>query len=348
MAKKIIIIFLLLCTIAQAQEERLLFTADTVIFRIAGMPDMQETQKQLDSISIPSAVSNPVFRNAKKKFKVRFWSPSTLPKDAKTILFPPAELKIGESVELNIARPGEGGNSESAEDIPEELSNLKVKYFWGSKDQQSEFLEWNNLPDMQKSAIVRQIYSEKGSIFHKSDYSCAYWPKSDTQKINQQAKLAGIYRLKSNYTDNIEIDIPESITFLEPFSFTSPDLNKTQSFEKSIIFKWKQIPNIMGLHAMIFGTNKDGSIIIWSSSESVDAEIISEEYPDYETIEKMVADKIFMSPDQKEMKIPAKIFSECESVFMIMNGYGNEYMFTDDNVQAQIKTKTSIMVMLKK
>lgn len=348
MLKKIIIIFLLLCAVTQAQEERLLFTAETVMFQVAGMPDMQETKKQLDSIAIPSAVSSPIFQNAKKKFKIRFWSPVEISKDSTATIYPPTDLKLGEKIHLTLVKPGEGNNSESAEAIEEELSNLKINYFWGAEGAQGDFYDWDNIPDMQKSVIIRQIYSENSSLFYKSDYSCAYWPKSDTQRIAKQAKLAGVYRLENNYTTNIEVDIPENITFLEPFNFSSPDLSKTPSFEKPIIFRWKPIPNIMGFYAMILGTNKDGSITVWSSSESAVADTIAEEYPDYETIRKMVTDKIFMPAEKTEMKVPAKIFSKCESVFMIINGYGNEYLFDDNNTQTQVKTKTSMLIMLRK
>jgi len=357
MIKKIITIFILFLYLgtkaAQTQDlppSKLIITADTVIMHMAGMPDLTETSKQLNSFEIPSPES--YFSTDRKKFKVRFWTPSEAPKEASAKLLLPNDLKLGESIKLHIARPEEGLNSISAEEIPEELSDITVKYYWGCGEEinpeQESILKWDSIPDMQKSAIIRQIYSDKGSFFYKPDWSIAFYPnEKETKKIDRKAKLAGKYKLITNYAGEAEITIPESADFLKPFIFTSPNLNKSVPFDKPITFKWKPINNILGINALIIGTSKDGTITIWSSSEVSGADIIPDEYPDREMIKKMTEDGILMPADQTEMKIPAKIFSSCDSVFMIMNGYGNEISYENYNIITQIKTKTSVMVMLK-
>lgn len=349
------------CANSETGQTQLTVFAETTSMRMAGMPDISGLSKQLSDMAIPGTEANPMLSGPRKKMRVRLWSPSIAPKDAVAELFIPAGLKLGEKLALEIYRPKDGDMPDSTKDsgddyTSEKLSKCTIKYYWGSgekvKEGQPMILKWDDIPENQKMEIMKQadmVVSKKQSpLFYRPNWSTGYWPTEKGKSgVGKDAKMQGTYRLSTNYAGNTSVSVPENVNFLEAFVLTSPGLQQIPSFDKVINFKWNPIQNLVGSQAMIIGITGEDEITIWSSSEIQTMEVVFSEYPETDEVKRMVDEKIFMPPSQTEVTVPEKIFTGCNSVFMMMNGYGNGVLTNDGSIISKVRAKTNLMVMLK-
>jgi hypothetical protein len=336
---------------ADDEQANLSIFADAQVMRIAGMPEMPELPKipglgQL-SAKIPGLGGAPM-----RMLSVRLFAPGIAPDDATASLAIPAGLKLGPKLDLELYRPAAKEEVPPAEVPPTEAPEYTIIRYWGSsptvKEGQPETFNWGALTDEQKAVLREQMEksAKKSSYFFKGDWTTGYWPNGKaTGIVDAKASLVGKYALTTTFTGNVAFDVPKGVDFLNGIKLTSPDLTKLPPLDEAMTFRWEPVPNVLGYYAMITGMKGKDTMITWSSSEVKDNTMMGESYLGADRVAELVQANVLMAPDRKDFTVPAGIFKDCDTVILMMTGYG-------PGVEAQgtplpsLQSRTTLMVTL--
>jgi hypothetical protein len=328
--------------------------AETKVMRMAGMPPMPALPPGVDLSKIPGMRNMPAMPGAPQRLlDVRLWSPGIAPQNAFAYVAPPEGLKQGNRLDLNLYRP-QAEKVEGGTFNPDAMPDFTVKIYWGSsptvKPGQPKVIHWGNLTPEQKELMKRQASrAARGSYFYKPDWTTGYWP-TDRQpgRIADDASLLGNYALTTNYTGNVSIEAPANVDFLAPIEIGSPDLQKDVPLEGAIGFAWQQIPNALGLHAMITGMEGKNTLVIWNSSEVDTGAMMGVDwgYLEMAQVREFVKQTVMMKGDRTSVTVPAGIFKNCQMPMFMMVGYGPGAALATGQPLPRIQTKTTINIML--
>jgi hypothetical protein len=291
----------------------------------------------------------------KKQLTVRLWSPGLAPDKSFARLAIPTGLKLGKQLDLDLYRPeaskAQGGAGEAVD--PGKVPDFTLIRYWGSsatvKKGQPEVIKFADLPQAEKDAAREEaMKSQQGNdYFYKPDWTTGYWPtKKQPGAIADNVLLAGRYDLTTNYTGNVGLDVPDTVRFLNPIEFASPNLAAKIDFSKPMVFKWKPIPGVLGYHAYIVAMKGEKTLITWSSSEVPEDPGLSLDYLEMAQVSALRKTAVFMAPDRTEVIVPAGIFKECDTVYLTMVGYGPGTALDAGQPLPRLQTKTTLTIML--
>ena len=332
--------------------------AETGLTRIAGMPEMPPIPPGIDVSSMPGMEGMMSMGKPTRSFTVRLWSPGIAPEGATASIVPPAGLKQGDRLDLDLYRPkpekadGQDGGSGASGSKPPDFT---IKYYWGSsaavRPGQPKVINFKTMDAEAKRLMEKESRSAKAmsAYFYKPDWTTGYWPtQKQPGKIAADASLPGRYSLTTSYTGSVELDCPANVDFLAPIEIAAPDLEETPDLSKAVKLEWKPIPNLLGSHAMMMGMQGRDTIIMWSSSEVWKDNLMSVDwgYLQMAEVKQYVKDKIMMPGEQIGVTIPAGIFAECDFTSMTMTGYGSGAARMDTQPLPRIQTKTTLSLQL--
>lgn len=329
--------------------------AETKVGRMAGMPPM-------DFGDLPPGIKLPpqamMFSGqAARLLNIRLWSPSIAPANATASVAPPAGLKQGPKLDLELYRPEAAGGTGKIQGFDPEADPEKftIKIYWGSsetvKEGQPRIITWGGLTPEQKEAMnnrAREAQAGSSSYYYKAGWTTGYWPtKSQPGQIDKAASLVGKYSLTTNYTGNVDIEAPSNVDFLAGIIMSSPNLDNKIDLKKSIQFKWSEIANALGLNATIMGMEGKNTLILWSSSEVFTEGLMGDMgFLQMAEVRDYVSKTIFMEGNRTNVNVPAGIFQNADFAMMNMAGYGPGAALDKAQPLPRIQTKTSLMIML--
>ncbi|HPT96393.1 MAG TPA: hypothetical protein PLU39_00850 [Armatimonadota bacterium] len=330
--------------------------AETRVQKMAGMPALPPLPPGVDAgamAQIPGMAAVLGMGAPQRTLSVRLWSPGIAPQGATATITPPAGLKQGDRLVLDLYRP-KPGETGPGEEAGTEESSFTIKRYWGSSEKvkpgQPEVIRWDTLSPELKAAARREAAeaASKESYFYKPDWTTAYWPTGKQPgRIANDASLPGKYTLTTSYTGSVSIDVPQGVDFLAPIELSSPDLTKLPSLDGAITFRWKPVPGILGYHARIIGMQQEKkTLILWSSSEVQDEPSGGWDYLEMAEVAKHVKSTAMMEPTRQEMTVPAGIFKECDVVYFTMTGYGPGAALAEGQPLPRVQTKTTLNIML--
>lgn len=344
-------------TLAPAQQSDQAFfaiLAETKVGRMAGMP-LMDLKDLPPGIRLPKEAM--MFAGIPTRIlNMRLWSPTIAPANATASVVPPAGLKQGTKLDLELYRPQASdttGGSVKGFD-PDSNPEFTVKIYWGSsetvKEGQPRVIKWGGLTDEQKAAMKESARNTQAasSYFYKAGWTTGYWP-TEKQKgdIGMDASLVGKYSLTTSYTGNVEIEAPSNVTFLDPISITAPNLEKKIDFKKAMTFNWNAIPNCLGTYGWIFAMEGKNTLVLWSSSEVFDDSLMGEMgFLQMAQVRDYVSRTMFMPGTATRVSVPAGIFVNADMVMMQMAGYGPGAALESAQPLPRIQTKTSLMLIL--
>lgn len=329
--------------------------AETKVGRMAGMPP-------LDLGDLPPGIKLPpeamMFSERPiRTLNIRLWAPTIAPADAKAWVVPPAGLKQGQRLDLDLYRPVAGEKGEEVPDFDPDSNPeaFTIKIYWGSsatvREGQPKVFTWSGLDPTQREAMrnrIREAQASASSYFYREGWTTGYWPTSKQPgSIDMTASLVGKYVLNTTFTGNVEIEAPANVNFLAPIEITSPNLDNEIDLKKSIAFKWKPIPNALGIHAAIIGREGKNTMIIWVSSEVFEDMVMGDMgFLQMAEVREYVSKNVFMPGDRTNVTVPAGIFANTSFSMMQMTGYGPGVALDKAQPLPRIQTKTSLMLML--
>lgn len=339
------------CAAVEGQAHLGIF-AETSVFRMnIAMPEMPDMPQGVDLSAMPGMEM--LSGKPTRALKIRLWSPGIAPQDAFAYVQPPAGLKLGNKLDLELYRPkpssgsGTSGNGESGD-----MSKLTIKVYWGCsptvRQGQPKVIQFGSLSPAEQERM-KSAAKRMESYYYKPDWTTGYWPNEmKPVKVAMDASMVGTYKLTTNYTGSVSIDAPSNVTFLAPFDLSSPAKGKPIDLTKSIDLAWAQIPNILGQHAVVFGMEGQNTIIIWSSSENyTDQYMGMMDYMQMAEVRQLVTQQVMMGPTKTSCSVPSGIFAKCDAPMLMMVGYGPGAALDTGNPLPRIQTKTLLTMMLK-
>jgi hypothetical protein len=348
---------LLAATVAPSQiQDQAYFAilAETKVGRMAGMP-LMDLKDLPPGIKLPKEAM--MFAGVPTRvLNVRLWSPTIAPANATAFVTPPAGLKQGTKLDLELYRPKatDTTGGEVKDFDPDSNPEFTIKIYWGSsetvREGQPRVIKWTGLSDDQKAAMRQQAREARatGSYFFKAGWTTGFWPTSKQPgEIAKDASLVGKYTLTTSYTGNVEIEAPSNVTFLDAIEMTKPDLEKKLDLKKAISFTWKPIPNALGLYASIFSMEGKNTLVMWSSSEVFEETLMGDMgFLQMAEVRDYVAKTMFMPGDTAKVSVPIGIFANADFAMMQMAGYGPGSALQTAQPLPRIQTKTSLSLML--
>lgn len=334
--------------------------AETSVLQIAGqkIPKMPAGFKLPAGIKMPAGFQMP--GQPKRTLSIRLWSPSIAPDTATASVAPPAGLKAGDKLDLELYRPtpedSANGGSAPRNGASNSSQDFTIKIYWGSSNTvqagQPKVIKIGDLTPEQRSTMQRQaqsIGSRSGAgYFYKPNWTTGHWPtSSDPGEISDDASLQGTFSLTTNYAGSVTVDATEGVDFLPAIEMTSPNLEQKPSLSGAVHFQWNALANALGQYASIFAMEGENTLIIWSSSEIYNDRLFGDTgYLQMAEVKDRVSDKLFMPGDATQMTVPAGIFQDADAVMMDMTAWGPGS--ARDGVQPlpRIQTKSSLRLLL--
>ena len=328
--------------------------AETKLTRMAGMQLMKDLPQLPPGMKMPPGMEM-LTGKASRLLNIRLWSPSIAPQDAFAKVTPPAGLKQGKELKLDLYRPtGSTATGQGGQFDPASNPNFTIKMYWGSsetvKEGQPKVIVWKGLTPEQQAAMNERARDARAgsSYFYKPNWTTGYWPaKNQPGTIDPDASLTGTYTLSTNYAGNVAIDAPENVNFLAPFEINSPNLEQKIDFNKAINFKWNTIPNLLGQSASIIGMEGQNTLIMWSSAEVFVEGLMGDlGYLQMSEVRDHVSNNVFMPGDRTQVDVPAGIFKDADMAMMTMAGYGPGTALDNAQPLPRIQTKSTLSIML--
>ena len=335
--------------------------AETAVTKMVGMPEMPEMPEMPalpPGMKLPGGIKMPSFGKPERHLTIRLWSPTIAPNDAFATLGIPDGLKLGDKLNLEIYRPkpdqtsGEVAIPNGPDGKPMKFEFV-IKRYWGSsttvRPGQPEVIDMKALsPDQQSRMREQSQKMQAGSYFYKPNWTTGHWPTSKQPgDIDKQAVMPGHYALTTNYTGNVEIDVPDKVNFLAPIVMSEPDLSGNIDLNKYITFTWKAVPNALGLHASMMGMARDHkTMILWSSSEIKAEAGYSYDYLQMAEVAALVKTTEMMEGKRITVSVPVAIFKDCDMVMFNMVGFGPGTALDKAQPLPRVQTKTTLSIML--
>lgn len=326
--------------------------AETKLMQMVGMPKMPDLPP---GIKLPPGVVLP--GQPQRTLQVRLWSPSIAPQGATAVLAPPAGLKLGDKLNLELYRPtpaDENGGKVQGFD-PDANPEFTIKVYWGSSDTvkegQPKVIRWAGMTPEQKAEMKRrakEAQNSVGSYFYKPNWTTGYWPSGKNPgTIAADAALTGTYNLTTSYTGNVTLDVPADVNFLAPIQLSSPSLENKLNLTGPLAFVWSAIPNNLGQHASVIGMEGKNTFIIWTSAETYSDALLGDTgFLQMAEVKANVQNKLFLTPETTKATVPAGIFKDADFAMLNMSAYGPGAARDETQPLPRVQAKSTLNVML--
>lgn len=328
---------------------------ETSLQRNAGMPDMSVHLKNMDPEmlkQLPPNVRAMMAGGPQRQVRIRLWSPTIAPADATAQVAPPAGLKQGPRLDLELYRPKSAAGGGGGDDLPGgpggQMPKFTIKRYWGSsptvKPGQPEVVKFDGLSAPEQTAMRREAAKARAGseYFYKEGWTTGYWPTGKQPgQIAPDASLVGTFALTTNYTGETSLEVPPGVDFLAPIQLTKPDLAKLPDLTRPLAFEWQAIPHALGLHARLMGMIGQETLILWTSSEIREDLALNYDFLQMAEVRQFVSTTQMMAGDRTSVTVPAAIFQDCDMVMMQMIGYGPGVARNEGQPIPRLQTKTT-------
>lgn len=309
---------LLLAAGTSAQEgakAQLTVSAETFKTTIPGLEGVKlppEAQAALGSLG------------AQRILAVRLQKPGAPPAAPTASLDIPTGLKLGNTLNLEVDRPGQPGSTTvNPEEFKQRFQGFEMQRYWGCsatvRPAQPKTLKAGEF----SADVLSRLPGTAGVAGRGPDTTVAVWPNAKVMnpQLPQGTALPGKYALKSNFGAAVGFEVPAGVTFLDAVSLTVPQ--GPNVLEQAVPLNWKVVPGALGYFAMASGL-RGKTMIMWNSAEQDDA--LAGAFNDAADAKAQVAKGVYLAPDRTTCTIPAGIFKGCQgvSVQLIAIGPGFE------------------------
>jgi hypothetical protein len=337
-------------SLAADDQAYLRIFADTQVMKMAGMPPLPPMPNIPGLGSMMKKI--PGMGGPMRTLQVRLFAPLIAPDNATASLAIPDVLKLGPKLDLELYRP-KPEPVKPGEVSPDQTPDFTVLRYWGSsptvREGQPETFNWGALTDEQKAMLREEMSksAKKSQYLYKEDWTTGYWPNGKaTGMLDDKASLVGHYALTTTFTGNVQLDVPSGVDILGGINLTAPDLTQFPPLDQAMTFNWDPVDGVLGYYATIIGMKGDKTMITWSSSEVKEGAVSAWDYLDENRVAELVEATVFMAPDRQEVTVPAGIFQDCDTAFMMMIGFGRGVAPGQGTPLPSLQTRTTLMVTL--
>ena len=147
------------------------------------------------------------------------------------------------------------------------------------------------------------------------------WPN---RQLNRQVpgtgSLVGDHVVRGNYSPEIRFALAPGQDFLAPLRVTA----NSPGPSGAVPLRWQSVPNATGYLAMVMGSARDETVVMWTSSESQLFGMGFNDYLNAADAARLVKSRVLMSPATTECTVPAEVRQAVEGAMLMMTAYGPE------------------------
>ncbi|WP_300974036.1 hypothetical protein [Sphingomonas sp. LHG3406-1] len=146
------------------------------------------------------------------------------------------------------------------------------------------------------------------------------WPnKRQTRQFPGTASLVGNHVVRGNYSPEISFALATGQDFLGPLRMTA----NSAAPSGAVPLRWQSVPNATAYHALVTGSASDGTLVMWSSSES-QMFGMAYDYLSGADAARLVQARVLMSPATTSCTVPAEVQRSVQGAMLMMTAYGPE------------------------
>jgi hypothetical protein len=202
----------------------------------------------------------------------------------------------------------------------------KILFYWGCGERaragQPVTIDFSRLAAGQMPpgmGNAMQVRTEQGpSLGRYPGYG--EWPnKRETRQLPATSSLVGNHVVRGNYSPEIPFSLAPGQDFMAPLRLTE----NTPMASGAVSLRWAAVPGATGYHAWVSGATPDGTLVMWSSSESQMFGMAADYLAPGEAA-RLVQSRVLMSPATSQCAVPAEVQRSVQGAMLMMTAYGPE------------------------
>jgi hypothetical protein len=261
-----------------------------------------------------------------KRLQLQVNSPKSLPSDPQATHDIPPGQNMGATLPLVTPEMGRGRSEPEEQQGKMEKPKMRMVVYWGCsetvKPGQPYVLDTEKTSPADFARVFQGRYSSQNAPSARAGWAYADWPnKKDAKQVPANSSLAGSHFVHGNYLPEIQFSIDAGHDFMAPVEFTSKKGSPADSF----YFQWNSIPTATGYFATAMGhDNKTGTVIIWTSSDVMEAGGSLMNFLPDEDVRRLINEKVVMPPSVTQCVVPRGIFKDAQGAIIQFIAYGDE------------------------
>ena len=147
----------------------------------------------------------------------------------------------------------------------------------------------------------------------------AEWPNArDARDLQGRASLVGSHRVEANFAPGFSFDLASAQDFMAPLAATpSQEGNATR-------IDWQGVDRATGYFLSAIGTARDGTVIMWSSSDVAIQDSLFGQYLPSAEVARLVAARAVLPASVRTCTIPAEVTSAMETPMLMMTAFADD------------------------
>jgi hypothetical protein len=237
----------------------------------------------------------------------------------------PASLSMGQALPLVTpegARTGPRGESDEGTFEP---PKGRMLIYWGCgptiRAGQPVTVDFAKMGSADARAFRSRNVSRPAGPAPGRNRTYGDWPNRESSTaVPQQASLAGEHTVAGNYSPEIRFSVGERHDFMAPVAFDGVRRTSAGAFN----VKWQGIPTALGYFATASAQGENqNDFVMWSSSDVQEMGHALMDYLPPGEVQRLIKERIVMSPQTTECTVPAGIFKGEGAMFNFI-AYGDE------------------------
>lgn len=244
---------------------------------------------------------------------------------------PPATLGAGPTLPLvsPIAAPAQPGPAAS---WPAQMERPRgrILVYWGCGERaragQPFEIDLSRLASGQvPPALAQQPFRPMSPPSSTTHPTYGEWPndRSDTS-VPANASLVGDHVVRGNYSPEIRFALAPGQDFLAPVTLTSNE----SAPSGAVPVTWQPVPNARAWFLTAVGAAQDGTMVLWSSSETQLSMMGMMDYLSQEEIARLLQQRVLLPAPTQQCTVPAEVAQQVQGAMLSVTAFGPEANFS--------------------
>ncbi|HET9427204.1 MAG TPA: hypothetical protein VFO69_02485 [Allosphingosinicella sp.] len=244
---------------------------------------------------------------------------------------PPAVLGAGPSLPLVTpqaapTQPSLGGTWPPQMERP----RGRILVYWGCGDRarpgQPFEIDLSRLAAGQiPPAFAQQSYRPMTPPSAATHPTYGEWPNERSQTVvPANASLVGNHLVRGNYSPEIRFALTPGQDFLAPVTLTS----NSAASSGAVPVAWQPVPNARAWLLTAMGAAQDGTMVMWSSSESQLSMMGMMDYLSQDEIARLLQQRVLLPAQTQQCTVPAEVAQRVQGAMLSVTAFGPEANFS--------------------
>lgn len=147
------------------------------------------------------------------------------------------------------------------------------------------------------------------------------WPNRRlSRQLPGNASLVGDHVVRGNYSPEIRFALAQGQDFLGPLRLTA----NSPAPSGAVPLRWQAVPNATAYLAMVMGSGRDETMVMWTSSETQLFGMGFHDYLNAADAARLVQSRVLMGPATTQCTVPAEVQRAIQGAMLMMTAYGPE------------------------